>query len=223
MLDVENKKKCGSPLRNKPGKFCQKEKGLFPNGRCYIHGGKTPHGIAHPKFTTGAHSKYLPARMLADYDQYRIHPERLELRDDIALVHARAIDLIARVDSGESGHLWKQLQTAYADLTKAEDGHEQLVAIAEIGSLIRRGAADYANWEEIGKTIDRKQRLVESERKRQIEQQQTLTLEQATFLFRALFQAVVKHVDNLHTRAAIQAEFERVAYRPDSRLDGHSA
>lgn len=146
---------------------------------CYHHGGKNPRGIASATFKHGGSSKYmLPVRMREHYSNALSDPKLLELKDEIAVVHARAQDLVSRVDSGESGHLWRLLQKAYADLTNAKDGEEQLAAITEIGKLITRGSSDYAAWAETMKEIDRKQRLVESERKRAVELNLMVALDQ---------------------------------------------
>lgn len=143
-----------------------------------MHGGKSLRGISHPNYTNGAQSRYmLPLRMRESYNNALSDPKLLELKGEIALIHARAVDLVGRVDSGESGHLWKQLAEAYRDLETAEGKAEQLAALATLGQLIKRGAADYAAWAEVGREIDRKQRLVESERKRAVELHQTMTLD----------------------------------------------
>ena len=177
---------------------------------CMKHGGKTPQGIASPHFRTGRYSQHLPARLLTEYEDTKHDPNLLELNDEIALVHSRAVDLIKRVDMGESGHLWRTLQKTYDDLTQATTSADQLLAMQELGQLIRRGAADYAMWEDIGKQVDRKQRLVESQRNRAQELQQSMPLDQLNFILGALLTAIVKYVADRDTRAAIQAEFNRV-------------
>ncbi len=177
-----------------------------------MHGGKTLKGIAHPSFKTGIFSAHLPSRMLPDYEHTKDDPRRLDLEEEIALIRARAVDLIRRVDTGESGNLWKLLQAAYRDLQLAKTGPEQLEAIAVLGNLITRGAADYAAWEEASKQIDRTQRLVESQRKREEELQHNMPVDQLKWVLQALMEAIVKYVSDRDTRASIQAEFNRVVY-----------
>jgi hypothetical protein len=192
---MDESKQCGAALRRKPGQFCRRAVGLFPNGRCNLHGGKNLRGIAHPNFTVGETSKYMvPLRMRADYETALSDPKLLELKADIAAVQSRAQDLIKRVDTGESGHLWKMLRKAYTDLQDAKDKAAQLVALSELGALINRGSADYHAWEEFGKQVDRKQRLVESERKRAIELQQTVTLDRLNPLMVAIINYVRRRI-----------------------------
>jgi hypothetical protein len=47
---------CGAKLRKRDG-LCQ-SKVLYPNGRCKLHGGPTPNGIASPAFKHGQHIRY---------------------------------------------------------------------------------------------------------------------------------------------------------------------
>jgi len=148
---------------------------------CRMHGGKAPRGAALPQFKHGRYSKDLPTRLLAHYELARTDPKLLELKEEIALVQARVVDLIKRVDTGESGHLWQQLSKAFADLTEAIQARDTEAirdSLTVMQSLIQRGTSDYQTWEEAGKQIDRQQRLVESERRRAVELQQVITMEQ---------------------------------------------
>lgn len=144
--------------------------------------------------------------MRDDYQTALSDPKLLDLKPEIAAVYARVQDLVKRVDSGESGHLWQLLRAAYAALTAARDGDEQLAAITEIGALITRGAADYAGWNEAMKEIDRKQRLVESERKRAVELHQMVTLDQ---LKPGLF-AIIDFIRRNITDREQLSEFQRI-------------
>ena len=58
----------------------------MPNGRCRIHGGKTPSGPASPNWKTGKHSKVMKDLGLsARFEELLTSPELGELRDEIAL------------------------------------------------------------------------------------------------------------------------------------------
>src|SRR4051812_28697546 len=96
---------CGAKTRN--GAPCRTRP--MPNGRCRMHGGKSLSGPASPTFTTGRHSKYLPARLLARYQEMTQDAELLALRDEIALIDARISDVLQRVERGESSRIWREL------------------------------------------------------------------------------------------------------------------
>ncbi|HLB76051.1 MAG TPA: hypothetical protein VJO72_03370, partial [Candidatus Dormibacteraeota bacterium] len=123
----------------------------------------------------------LPRRLLSTFHQSLRDPALLELRQEIAVVQARALDLIKRVDSGESGQLWKRLQATWDEVEAAQRAKDMAgleTALTELGQLIRRGAADYAAWEDACRQIDRKQRLVESERRRLVELHQMIRVDE---------------------------------------------
>src|SRR5262245_61173829 len=121
------------------------------SGRCMKHGGRSPHGPAHPSFRTGAYSRYLPGRMMPSYKQ-RLAEESLSLRHDIALLGARIDDLLTRVDTGESGKLWTDLRALGRSLVASRDAgnYAQVgVQMTALLTLIERGAAEHHLWAEI--------------------------------------------------------------------------
>lgn len=204
--------KCGAKTR--AGGRCQQH--ALPNGRCRFHGGKSLGGIASPTFKTGRYSKYLPTRLLERYQASADDPELLALRHDIALVDARLADVLARVDTVESGALWKRLQATHAALVlaQAKDNAQELTTgLSELGLLIGRGLGDWATWEEIGRLVEQRRRLVESETKRLVAGHQVLRLDEANLLILALAQAVRNHVADHGTLNAINAEFARLLGR----------
>lgn len=59
------------------------------NGRCRIHGGTTPVGMALPQYKHGRYSKYLPSGLAQKYNDALLDTELVTLRDDIALVDSK--------------------------------------------------------------------------------------------------------------------------------------
>jgi hypothetical protein len=179
------------------------------NGRCRMHGGATPTGIASANYKHGRYSKVMPTRLQERYAEATSDPALLELREDVALIDARLSDLLGRVDSGESGALWRELQAnrlAYYAARRAENNQEMISTITTILDLIGRGHSDYAAWREIGGYLEQRRRLVESERKRQIEMQQTITAEKAMLLIGAIGQIIKTHVADRATLTKISAD-----------------
>jgi hypothetical protein len=133
----------------------------------------------------------------------------LELRSEISLTDARLADLLNRVDSGESGALWQALMTARGDLLlarRANDAMKQAQALNAILELISQGHADYRAWGEIATVLEQRRRLVESERKRLTEAQQTLTIEKAMLLIGAIGGIIKAHVTDVTTLRKISAD-----------------
>lgn len=180
---------------------------------CHIHGGKSLAGPASGTYKTGRYSKLLPARMAATYLEAAGDPDLLVLREEIALVYARLSDLLGRVDSGESGAAWRRAQTAFKALTEGLDQQDTAAAKAALRDLdvvIRQGLGDHAAWDEIGDLLDRRERLVRSERRRMVEMQQTMTIEQAMVFTGAVIALVDQYVTDQHARAAISNGIRRL-------------
>lgn len=194
----------------------------MPNGRCRMHRGKAAVGLAVNTYKDGRYSKYLPTRLKERYQEARTDPDLLALREDIALVDSRLTDLLKRVDTGESGKLWINLREAFNEFGKARtkgDVAEMTARLAEVEGLILRGLVDYAAWEDVGKTLDRRQKLVESERKRLIEMQQVLSVNQAMVLLSAVVETVRKNVTDRKALAAISSDLARFVVSRSSRED----
>lgn len=211
---------CGAKTDNGP---CPQP--AMPNGRCYKHGGATPSGVASPHFVHGRRSRSLPARMAASYEESLADPSQLASRADIATLDARIEDLLERVDTGESGEIWKSLRATYAVAEKAReirdkagDGitrvkaeQEFFQAFETIGVLIAEGHADYLAWDEVKKAMESRRALVETEMKRVEKAGRILTAEQAAALMGAMTALVREHVTDRNALAAISAGLDRIA------------
>jgi hypothetical protein len=204
---------CGA--RTRSGQPCKNAK--MPNGRCRLHGGKTPSGPASPHWRDGRRSKVLPKRLLAAYQASLADPHKLELDDEIALLDTRLMDLLGRIDNGESGQLWTALRQAWRDYEaarKAKDTVALTQAITTVGELITRGHMDAAAWSEARQIVQERRRVVESERKYLIESQQVVAVDQAWGLMALLIDAVRMHVRDDDTLRKITEEYSRLMGRP---------
>src|SRR5688572_7711861 len=169
--------KCGA--KNRQGEPCQRW-ALAGRTRCRLHGGMSLVGTACPHFRTGRYSAYVPERLRERYEQAADDPELLSLRSEVALVDARLVDLLSRVDTGESGALWAELRRAYRAFARARlAGDDEPAALAKVEHLIERAGQDHQAWAEIGTLIEQRRKLAESESKRLITLQQMITAEQA--------------------------------------------
>lgn len=181
---------------------------------CYHHGGTTPRGLASPHTMSGRYSKHLPTRMASRYQEAQEDPELLVLRDEIALLDSRLSDVLSRVDTGESGALWAEVgrtwETFLASRTSG-DVPKMREALEAHAAAIKQGRADYAAWAEIGQLLDRRARFVESERRRYVEMQQMVSVEQAMLFLGAVTDAIRRHVSDRDTLAALGRELERLA------------
>ena len=172
---------------------------------CTVHGGLTPGGIASPHFKTGRHSKHLPERMAEKYKESINDPELLALDAEISLVDARLEDLLSRVDTGESGALWKTAQSVFYDFRNANasgDQDKMTVALTELNRILNLGVDDYKAWDEIGNMLEQRRKLSESERKRRMDMEVVITVERQMVLLGAVV-ALIK--ENVTDRKSLQA------------------
>ena len=203
----EAKTRAGTPCRRAP----------MPNGRCSKHGGKSLAGIASPRFTTGRWSAVLPTRLVARYQAAQADPELLALREEVCLLDARLADVLARVDTGESGHLWRALQT-HSDALEVARHRKDTPSIADaltaLQATIQRGATDAAAWDAVLSLVEQRRKLVERERRRLVDLQQTITVERALVLVGAIAGIIKAHVKDRATLAAISADLARLVQQP---------
>lgn len=181
--------------------------------RCRMHGGASPRGVASASFRHGKYSKALPDRLIADYQRSKTDPDLLELRSEIAVIDARLIDLVGRVDTGESGHWWKQMRATWSKFISARSKQDaELMAdlLDELGTTIRMGYSDYAAWRELASTISQRRRLVESERRRLVEIQTLINSEQAMALLTSIVSVIRDHVPDRTTLQAISRDIRNL-------------
>lgn len=181
----------------------------MPNGKCRVHGGTTPKGMASPHFQTGRYSKYLPARLAGRYEESSKDTKLLALREEVSLVDTRLADLLKRVDTNEAGYWWKELQRVHKEYQEAvgkSDIPAMSRSLAELWHIIKAGVSDYAAWNEVYNVLEQRRKLVESERKRLVEMQMVITSERAMLLISALVSVVQDHVTDPKVIAAISAD-----------------
>jgi len=209
---VSTPKVCGATTKS--GKPCQARP--MANGRCRIHGGATPSGIASPHYVHGRYSQKMPKRLTERFEASMSDPDLLNLTPEIALMDARLEDVLGRVDSGESGHRWKELHGAWKDYATARargDVQAMHDALVDVERIITAGVADTYAWDEVRALWMDRTKLVSSERKRRIEMQSMLTVEQAMIMLNAFIDTVKLHVTDRTTLSRIAADFERAGVR----------
>lgn len=140
--------------------------------RCNLHGGKTPRGAGLPQTRHGRYSRDLPARLGERYEEGLVDEELYDLRAETAVVQARIGDLLRRVDSGESGHLWAALVNVwpkYLAALRKKDEEEAGEYRQYIDQLIHNGAGDYQAWVEVMAAMENKRKLADAARKREMD------------------------------------------------------
>lgn len=193
------------------------------NGRCRMHGGNARRGPDHPRFKTGKHSKVIPERMAATYDAAVKDRQILALQADVALLDARIEDLLRRVDTGEAGTLWRDAWTAFQGIQEAireRDNEKGLRYTTQLRMILQQGRDDYRAWDEVGKVLEQKRRMIESESKRQVQERFLVPIVEMGLIVRALAGAVSTHVGDVEVLRAINRDWELVLGRDSQTNDG---
>ncbi len=217
--------KCGAKTHS--GEPC-KHATVPGSKRCRLHGGVTPRGLESANLIHGRYSKFLPKRLLARYEESEADSELLNLRSEISLMDARLEDLLRKVDTGESGALWRSIHLQYEDLEfaiKAQDAGLMSVALSGMKNLIGRAQSDYACWRELQVCLEQRRRLVDSEGKRLQMMQQYITTEQAMLLLTQIVASVKQHVLDPVALQAVSRDLVRLAgpRRGNGDMDGEAA
>lgn len=217
-MPTDDKRYCGAKTR--AGGKCRQPP--MANGRCRLHGGKSLRGIASPSWKTGAHSKYLPTRLRQRYDEAANDVELNALQDQLALVHTRVLELLERIDTGESGHIWRRLKdemAAFEDANRRDDMNDAAMHLRELRQLINMGLADWAIWDEIKDTLELQRRLSESERKRKVEMAQMITYEKGVTLIARIAEIILKHEKDRAVLHAISLDIGNLMLTAGSEND----
>lgn len=170
-------------------------------------------GPANPAYRDGRYSKYMPKRLLDQYERAANDGDLLQLRDEVAVVDTRLAELFTRLDTGETGAAWSKAMEQYAalqDAIAAGDAALLKASLDAMGGSLRRGQAGYHAWHEVAELLDLRRKLVESERKRLVQLSQMVTAEQAMVLVIAVTKLVKEYVDDQRALVAISDGIRRL-------------
>lgn len=149
---------CGAKTR--AGGRCVKP--AMPNGRCRFHGGLSLVGPASGTFKHGRYSKLLPKGLAAHYSAARSDRELLGLREEIALVDARMMQLLEQASTSRRRDVgvkaWKTLvflieqrrklveteAKRLKDLQQLISVERAMTLIAAVADLVRQHVSDRA-------------------------------------------------------------------------------
>lgn len=170
MGGIPMRRKCGAKTRS--GKPCA---GLaMANGRCRMHGGTARVGIASQNFKHGGYSDHLPGKLRTMAEQAAADPELFNLTNLIAVYSARIMEGLERIGTDNTAERIHNIQLAWAELQLAmsmgQAGKARMLeAEKKLDDLITGAPDDHENWREVDTAAINLKKLMESERKRQIE------------------------------------------------------
>lgn len=178
-----------------------------------MHGGLTPSGIAAGNFKHGLYSKSLPTRLLSTYQERLADSSLLELKDQVSLIDARTVELLKKLDTGESNQAWGLLKehiTTAREAALAGDAKTLFASLLVMQNLIDAGGRDAEIWSEIYSTVGIRKSLAETERRLLMQSDQILTMEQAMLLVTSIVSIVRTYVHDVDTLVKISTGIDRV-------------
>lgn len=219
------KRRCSATKKN--GLKCRSW--AMENGLCNRHGGTNKPGVDHPAIVHGLRSgvsgklsipgarkaSALPPRFYDNVMAAAEDPNLSSLNDEIIIVDVRISDLQKRIDTGESGALWQQLQDAAEEYRHAADSEEGFQILNRIISLIERGSSDHQQWLDINMNIEQKARLIRAETARMKELGMLMRTDRVLLFIRAVIEVVMRNVPDPDQQEKIRRAIERLLDMPD--------
>jgi hypothetical protein len=205
-------KTCGAKTRD--GDPCRNA--AMPNGRCRMHGGATPGGIASANLRHGRRSRYMPAALMSKYEAALSDPALLEQTRNLALTEARIGELLSLLDSGGTRERWEALRDVEERMHLAlptdpsPEGRQMHALLDELGSIIRAGRSDYEHWDALLETMDLQRRIADTERKRVQAAEQSIPVTSLMLFMANLQDVLLRNIEDIAIRARIANELDRL-------------
>lgn len=210
MAACRARKKSGNGLCMQPA---------MPNGRCRMHGGKSPPpGPTNPNFKHGLYSKAIPARLRDRIAAADTDPTLLSHRRDLALLDGRLEELLERLTEGGTSKAWRDLAAGVDELVAARDAKDTervAAALNRIVPLVRAGVTEERAWREAVDVIRERRKQAAAEHKRTLELSQAIRPDELGTIIMRIAQVVRREVSDEAALRRIGQELERLSNAPD--------
>lgn len=199
--------RCGARLRKKPGRFCQQYP-VAGRKRCRLHGGHTAVGVDHPRYVHGRSVRpeyaYLTPRVYEQFSRHLEDERLLDLRPDIALLEVVKGEAARGLTVGESAAAWAEaVETLGAGVNVRTLASARQVIRGTL-ALMTGAHAKASAREEIGRTLERRGRLVK--------QYRTLLVETGDLIPAARVAVVLQQISGL-VREFLKTDEERALFQ----------
>lgn len=182
---------------------------------CHRHGGKSgrPYNV---KDELDVYARALPDDIKGTYLAMISDPSLLSHRKEAQVLQARIVQVMKRIDSGESSKAWVevgQAEVVFRQALKEKDPADLMRGLTTAHRMLREALrkADYTIWHELESLLHSKSRLVTAENKHLIDQQLVMSVEElvaiAATLNAGLFKIVTDHQQRLLITELFRATF----------------
>jgi hypothetical protein len=208
------RKVCGAKKRN--GQPCPTTP--MPNGKCRMHGGKSPSGAAHPAYVHGRyvgqralHGKSLPASLAQVFHEALADEDLVALREQLALANARLAELLAGIrDTAGTADQWAAIGRIIERHTEqqAKGGKpDPAAALDAIAEALKGAQGNDRAHRQVAEQQELIRRLADTEVKRLKAASEAISRDKAIALAGALILAVREAVGSPEAVAAVQRRF----------------
>lgn len=168
--------------------------------KCRLHGGKSPKGHESPLFKTGAHSKYLPARLAAIYEdiesdlEVNILSRNLKLREMFLREKLEMLD-----DAPDSAKAWSELRDIADEMHKAfENDNLGLVQVSlmQLDRLINNMEAYHMAVDEIRRDLGEQRKDTQAKAAITAKSENAVTVPELMAFMGAFLSAIAQIVSN---------------------------
>lgn len=149
------KRICGAhPFQNKGP--C-KQMDIANGGKCRLHGGLSPRGIASSSYKHGRLSQAMNSKRAKDYADARDDPDLMDMARPLAVLEGNMKEAIARREELDTPHYRKQALAIFKDLEDAmgDDMPRAWLTLKDLGRLLKRGCEEDQANENVGRHTQR--------------------------------------------------------------------
>lgn len=178
-------------------------------GRCYHHGGHSLKGKDHPDYKNGRYAEALPDGIAGRFQEVMQDESLTNLRKELAAIQTRIEEVMSSLEDPDTGELWSDIQKhliKLQDARAAGNSDEESKQLHILEDLITSGAEERAKYREISELIERKRRLVDSERRREKALQAYVPLEDFIMSMHTVDDILRRHIDDPTTMQNIARE-----------------
>lgn len=181
---------------------------------CHIHGGKSLVGVDAPNFQHGRYSKHIPDQLSQRYHAALKDKDLICMNDEIALIDTRLGQMLDRLGGltmiADGWAKARGLYRSFRSHANAKREKRALKALDQLGDLLEGHEPDDTVWLSIRELIDDRRKLVDTERKRLLDEDQVVSVERLMVLVAAIVDIIKRNVASREERAAVSNEVRRL-------------
>lgn len=168
--------------------------------RCKFHGGKSVNGVNHPLFKHGRYATFFPKAITDRFIANKDDPNQTDLSNDIALLTTHIEDLIGNVYGEHAADAFpsmKKMLTQFHDAMGKGEIETMRAILDRMTAVCDRTEERESLWRDIKDLVENRRKLVETQRKWEIDMGRMLPVEKAQ-QFIILLSTVIRETCERH-------------------------